>query len=217
MKKLFVLSLVVIMSICLSFANAFAGLFDKVIWNVRDVDIVIPAKAGTDKCPGGDPGEWEEIFTNTINVLMAKDLSISVSLECEVSTNNRVIEGTPVVSEALVEVLVRVLVDDVVAGPGEVIFVRRFQALVFKNPDDSVPEHVMVTANHTVTANSFNFIVEDVPPGTHDIVVESKIVACQINGDQCPMHPETKVSLGNGTVAVEAVKILKVTDSTPEL
>jgi hypothetical protein len=68
-----------------------------------------------------------------------------------------------------------------------------------------------------VTANSFNFILEDVPRGNHDITVEAKIIACQVNGDQCPMHPETTVFLGNGTVAVESVKILKDKDSIPEL
>jgi len=217
MKKIFMLSLVVIMSICLSFANTFAGPSGKVVWNVRDVDIVIPMKAATENCPDGDTGEWEEIFTNTIKAPKAKDLIISVSLECEVSTNSRVKPGTPVVSEALVEVLVQVLVGDVVAEPGEVIFARRFQALVFKNPDDSVPDLVMVTANHTVTANSFNFIVEDVPKGNHDITVEAKIIACQVIGDQCQMHPETTVSLGKGTVAVESVKILKEKDFIPEL
>lgn len=218
MKKIFMLSLVVIMSICLSFANAFAGPSGKVVWNIRDVDIVIPPKAATDNCPYGDTGEWEEIFTNTIKAPKAKGLIISVSLECEVSTNSRVKPETPAVSEALVEVLVRVLVGGVVAEPGEVIFARRFQALVFKNPDNSVPALVMVTANHTVTANSFNFIVEDVPSGNRDITVEAKIIACQVNdGDQCPIHPETTVSLGKGTVVVESVKILKGKDSIPEL
>jgi hypothetical protein len=184
-----------------------------VIWNIRDVEIVIPEKAGTDKCPGGDPGQWEEISTNEIRVPEAKDLSINVSLESEVSTNNRVKPDVPALSEALVEVKVRVLVDGVEADPGEVIFARRFQALVFKNAEMPRPEHIVVTANHMVSANSFTFVAEDVPRGTHDIVVETKIVACQVIGDECGMHPGTAVSLGNGTVTVECVEMIDDDDS----
>lgn len=206
MKKLFVLSLAVIMSISSGFANAFAESPDKVIWNIGDVKIP------------PDSNKWENISKNTIKVpkQKTKDLVINVSLECGITTNTRVVDDkSPHKSEATVEVMVRVFVGDIIAQPEKVTFARRFQALVNRKKLLTKEENI-ITFLDTMTANSFNFIAEGVPGGTHDILVQAKVSSIQ-DGLFCGGHPKTTVSIGKGLVAVESVKIIKDKKTVPEL
>jgi hypothetical protein len=201
MKKLFVLSLTIIIAICLSLANAFADECSKVIWNIDDDGIEISPEDG-----------WKDIFENNITIPPKpknKDLIINVSLECKLVTNTlstkKMSAIVPPLSEAEAEVMVHVLVDSDEAHPGEVTFARRFQALVHKVPDDHA--HTAVVVLDTITTNSFNFIAEDVKHGDRDIVVQAKVVSD--HDVECGGHDPTSVSIGKGSLIVECVKIIE--------
>jgi hypothetical protein len=77
-------------------------------------------------------------------------------------------------------------------------------------PEDS--EHNAVVVLYTTTANSFNFIAQDVPNGDLDIVVQAKVASEQIAGDQCQMHDQTGVSILKGSVIIECVKMIEDKD-----
>ena len=206
MKKLFILSLAVVVLFFLGSTNISAEPSGKLIWNVGDVKI------------SPDSDDWQNIFKNSIKITKqeTKDLIIDVSLECGITTNTRVVDDkSPHKSEATVEVLVRVYVDDEIAQPEKVTFAKRFQALVSKK-EPLTKEDNIVTFLDTKAANSFKFVMEDVPGGTHNIVVQAKVSFIQ-DGLFCGGHPKTNVSIGNGLVAVESVKMIKGMDTVPEL
>ena len=185
---IFVVTLACALFVCLSFANVPAKPAAKVVWNVGEVEMA--------------PGDWEDILVNTIKVPESATLIISVSLESEVKTNTLSMP-TPL-SEANAEIMVRVLVDDedFVASPGAVAFARRFQAIVH-NKTTPVPLHNAVVVLYTTAANSFDFVAQDLDHGTHDIVVQAKVVSQ--NMDQCPGHDPTGALIHKGSVIVERV------------
>ena len=175
------------------------------IWNVGDVEVT-------------QQDVWEDIFVNTIKIPPKPknmDIIIDVSLECKLGTNTlsaeKMSEIVSPLSEANVEVMVKVLVGDEEAQPGEVTFARRFQALVHKNPlDDADYAHTAVVVLDTMTANSFNFIAEDVAHGKNNIRIQAKVVAVQLKGEQCPGHNEypTAATIGKGSVIIECAKMI---------
>lgn len=189
---------------CFNLLNCFADDCSKVIWNVGAVNLT--------------SGDWQDISINHIKIppkRKGKDLIIDVSLESELKTNT--LSLMPPKSEAEVEVMVRVLVEGEIAQPDEVTFARRFQALIHNKPptpEDPPPAtaHNAVTVLYTTTANSFNFIAQDVPHGDLDIVVQAKAASEQITGKQCPMHDQTGVSILKGSVIIECVKMIEDKD-----
>jgi hypothetical protein len=204
MKKIFMLSFIIIILMCFNLLNCFADDCSKVIWNVGAVNLT--------------SGDWQDISINHIKIppkRKGKDLIIDVSLESELKTNT--LSLMPSKSEAEVEVMVRVLVEGEIAQPDEVTFARRFQALIHNKPPSSgdplATEHNAVVVLYTTTANSFNFIAQDVPNGGDlDIVVQAKVASEQITGDQCQMHDQTGVSILKGSVIIECVKMIEDKD-----
>jgi len=204
MKKIVLVGFIIIVSICFNLPNCFADECGKVIWNVGTVNLT--------------PGDWQDISINNIKIppkKKGKDLIIDVSLESELKTNT--LSLMPPKSEAEVEVMVRVLVEGEIAQPDEVTFARRFQALIHNKPPSSeepppATAHNAVSVLYTTTANSFNFIAEDVPHGDLDIVVQAKVASEQINGEHCPMHDQTGVSILKGSVIIECVKMIEDDD-----
>lgn len=198
MKKLFVVTLACTLFVCLSFVNAPAEPAAKVIWNVDPVPIT-------------SEDDWENILVDTINVPLSADLIISVSLECELKTNT--LSMTSPLSETDAEIMVRVLVDDddFIASPGEVAFARRFQGLVHnKPPSPDLPPpadpHNAVVVLYTTTASSFVFVAEDLDRGTHEIVVQAKVVL-EDDNPRCPGHDPTDALINKGSVIVERVNM----------
>jgi hypothetical protein len=61
----------------------------------------------------------------------------------------------------------------------------------------------------TMSANSFNFVVADLTPGNHIITVEAAIIA---NGAAEEGEFEAKAMIGQGSVTIELVRMVKAED-----
>jgi hypothetical protein len=175
---------------------------------------------------------WTPIMINTIKTANMKDLFIDVSLETGLTTNTKVMSKLLIrdIAEANALVKVRVYVDQYLALPGEVIFDRRKQALIAEFAGDLTncidqDGHVIITEDcvlpemlalilDTMAAHSFNFIATDVPQGLHTIKVEALI---DYDNDAQFLDPPyanmgTNAYIGNGSVTVESVRMIKGED-----
>jgi hypothetical protein len=143
-----------------------------------------------------DGGAWVTILETNIKPPGGKDLFIGVSAETEiVNVNINAATGAIASSSALGEILVRVLVDDVPATPGVVVFnalehlalTRLSTQLSSCTEVDVGPNAGKVTCTSTpglldeilldAMSNSFNFIMQDVGPGNHNIKVQAQFFA----------------------------------------
>ena len=232
MKKLFGLSLAVILTVFLAFGSALAA-SAKVTAKCGDLEGVVEANNG-----------WITVFTTNIHTPQDKELFIDVSMECGLTTNTKVMSKQLVraISEAEAMVEVRVLVDPVfddgtlqnsaaIASPGEIIFAKRYQALIAEFAGDisgalSIEDGVLVINEDliepemlalilkTMSANSFNFIAQNLDQGFHDIVVQAKLSYEQTGdkfvdslGELTEEDIATMAYLGNGSVTVECVRM----------
>ncbi|NWF77511.1 MAG: hypothetical protein HXY36_02790 [Chloroflexi bacterium] len=162
----------------------------------------------------GDMG-WTPILSNVIKMPNQKDLFIDVSLECGLYTKTLVKSKglVPDTSTAMALIKVRVWVDDDLAYPGEVTFNARTQTLTAKFAgmlvDDQLTEEELELILDTMSANSFNFILDDLPQGTHTVTVEAMIdteTLAQLG------VAEAWATIGNGSVTVEEVRMIKGED-----
>ncbi len=142
----------------------------------------------------------------------------------------------------------------ILAEPGKVTFARRYQALIAEfagslsipegmgwgdclipDPDDPnttiidpscLTEEMLALILDTMTANSFNFLVNDLDAGDHTVVVWADLGINQ-SGDQfvdsedelsdfAPSEIHTRAYLGNGSVTVESIRLVKGADITLE-
>jgi hypothetical protein len=79
----------------------------------------------------------------------------------------------------------------------------------------TVDEEELQLILQTMNANSFNFIVPDVTPGVHKVVVLAKIDLGGELTDAGKGKTEAKALIGNGSVTIELVRMIKsVTDET---
>jgi hypothetical protein len=185
--------------------------------------------------------DWTDIMENTIHTANGKDLFIDASLECGLYTETFVKSkgGNKDKSTADAMVMVRVLIDGDEANPvwpGEVVFAQRYQELeaefagilyedcITVTCDPLDPTNCTVTIDpdclgnetlrliqKTMSANSFNFIEENLSAGVHTVTVQAKIdtatSAQQGEADAWAM-------IGLGSVTIEEVRMIKGEDIT---
>ena len=148
---------------------------------------------------------WTPILDNTIKTGGQKDLFIDVSLECGLYTLTKVKSkgNEQDTSTANAVVKVRVWVDDELAYPGEVVFCSREQKLTAEFAGyldgDTVVNETLELILDTMTANSFNFIKDDLDSGEHEVVVEAMIDVSEAVADKT----EAMATIGNGSVTIE--------------
>jgi len=137
-------------------------------------------------------------------------------------------------STAHAKIDVRVLIDEGtaderVASPGWVVFNEREQTLSAKFMGIFTGECLEVDPlNHTVTinytclepeeldlildtmsANSFNFVIDQLTPGVHTISVQARIDA---NGAADAGEFDARATIGKGSVIIEVVRMIKGED-----
>jgi len=179
---------------------------------------------------------WTTILEQNIKTPNQKDLFIDVSLESGLYTktvvkSKRKYEGDPAwdTSTAHAKIDVRVLIDNGtrVASPGEVVFNYREQTLSAKFmgiftgeclevDNDTVtinytclePEELNLTLD-TMSANSFNFVIDDLTPGEHNISVQARI---DVNGSADEGEFVAMATIGRGSVIIEVVRMIKGED-----
>ena len=171
---------------------------------------------------------WTTILSNTIKTANQKDLFIDVSLETGLYTQTKVrSNGNKDTSSADATIKVQVLVDGVPAYPGDVVFDYRSQTLsatlggILENCTDSngdgdidlndctlAPEEIELILD-TMAAHSFNFIMDDLGPGEHAIEVQAMI---STSGSSGAGSASANATIGNGSVTVEEVRLIKGED-----
>jgi hypothetical protein len=158
---------------------------------------------------------WTPILSNVIKVPSQKDLFIDVSLECGLYTKTLVKSKglVPDTSMAMALIEVKVLVDGTEAYPGVVTFNARTQTLTAKFAgmmvDDVLTAEELELILDTMSANSFNFILDDLPQGTYTISVQAMIdtdTLAQLG------VAEAYATIGNGSVTVEEVRMIQGED-----
>ncbi len=151
-------------------------------------------------------GEWVPLLCNNIKTPKDKDLFITASLEAGLYTRTRTI-GSIDESEARANVEVRIKLDGEEVDPGEVIFANRIQTLIPGLTDAETMEFV----EHTVCANSFQWVAVDVGEGVHTICVEARVTTSG--------HADFSAAgaVGKGTMTVETVRLIKDEDVLVEL
>ncbi|MGA1840777.1 MAG: hypothetical protein ACMUIU_09150 [bacterium] len=241
MKKIFGVSIIIIIAISFCFVNAFAEPSAKVTANVGNIKQV-DAGAG-----------WVKIMENNIKTANAKDLFVDVSLECGLTTDtyvsSKVLDRAKAVAEAVV--YVKVEMDGVPILPGMmadpngppapekegVTFERREQTLiahfagdltgcidpntgyiVIDDPNCIAPEDLQLILD-TMSANSFNFIAPDVPVGSHTLSVYAQVVVVTSTETEVYATAEAwaHAYIGKGSVTVEEVRMIKDEDIAPEI
>ncbi len=134
-------------------------------------------------------------------------------------------------SRAKAEIRVRVVVDEGtnnqrIASPGSVVFNSREQTLSAKfmgiftgeclivdpithqvtiDYDCLQPEELDLILK-TLSANSFNFVIDQLSPGVHTVSVQAKIFA---NGDAQEGQYEAMAMVGKGSVVIEVVRMIQ--------
>jgi len=219
MKKTYLISLVIILTIAAT--NVLAEPSAKVTASVGTIRAFTLADG------------WTPILVNQIKTSENKDLFINVSLECGLTTNTQAMSRTlqRALSKASALVAVRVWVDQTLALPGEVTFANRKQTLIAEFAGDlsackNMQGQVIINEScvptlemlalilDTMAAHSFNYILSDVPAGTHTITVEA-MVDYSINGAQIADNPATNAYIGKGSVTIESVRMIKGEDVVP--
>ena len=167
-----------------------------------------------------DAGAWVTVLETTIKPPGGKDLFIGVSAQSEIiNVNNNASTGAITVSAAIGEILIRVLVDGKLATPGVIVlnaiehevFTRLSTQLSNCTEVDVGPNAGKVTCTSTpglletifldASANGFNFIMQDVGTGVHDIKVQAQFFAASTLGSTA------EAILGPRTVTVEQVAL----------
>jgi len=167
-----------------------------------------------------DAGAWVTVLETTIKPPGGKDLFIGVSAQSEIiNVNNNAATGAITVSAAIGEILIRVLVDGKLATPGVIVlnaiehevFTRLSTQLSNCTEVDVGPNAGKVTCTSTpglletifldASANGFNFIMQDVGTGVHDIKVQAQFFAASTLGSFA------EAILGPRTVTVEQVAL----------
>ena len=167
---------------------------------------------------------WDPVLSSTIKTANQKDLLIGVSLETGLYTQTLVKSsgGTKDTSNATAGIQIRVLVDGVQAAPGEVTYDKRSQTLsatlggYFANCTDEngdgitdvltecdlLPEEIELILN-TMAAHHFNFILANLAPGDHTIVVQAEIKS---NNTSQTGSSSAWATIGKGSLTVEEIR-----------
>jgi hypothetical protein len=210
MKKLVVIGLAVVLAVTLGAGLGLAG------------DNIPSAKTAM---YSGDV-EWASASSVTevldpvqIKTGEPKDLVISVSAECVLLTNSKLTGKTSEDSGA--SIMVTVLVDGEEADPGQVTFASRTVRIkgdlthpwagedCDADPTTEVQEpceHWIMLFMDTKTANTFNFIAQDVGSGVHNIEVVAQLDAYGVDDPDTPAS-DYAAMIGKATVVVEEVDL----------
>jgi hypothetical protein len=182
-----------------------------------------------------DPGDtgWVNILQTQIKTSSQKDLVFDVALQCGIVTDTTVKSsgGNQSTSSARANIAVRVLVDGLAAEPtesidanqasaGGVVYCDRIQTLAAKfaglncTADSTTgvvtctdPEELQLILR-TLSANAFNFAMDDVGVGLHSIVVQARARA-NVDFDDSGALAGAEAFAGAGSLLVEEVRLVK--------
>jgi hypothetical protein len=201
----------------------------KVTAKVGYINVLSEVVAGTNSTVNSDTG-WKNILANNLKTPNQKDAFVVVSLEVGLLTDTLVKSknGTADTSMATAGVEVRVLIDGNPMLPGKVVFGRRTQTLtatfqgiidgclaidpttggIVIDPNCVQPEQLGLILE-TMNANSFSFIVADLPAGVHTFQVQARINA---GASAQQGAARARGLIGNGSVTVESVRMIRNED-----
>ncbi len=224
MKKIIAIALAIVLVLALGVGGALAEQNPNASAKAtaQITDLYIDASAASTV---NDTFDWDAdgvlLLTQTIKTANMKDLFIDVSLLSGLytETNVKSKNAQKDTSGAGAAVIVAVFVDDVMVFPGyPVVFNARVQVLSATlqgiiesvDPDTGAltivdPEEIgLIIA--TMSANSFNFIVDDLSSGMHTVEVFAAVVAAA--GSQAG-SAKAKAAIGLGSVTMEEVRMVK--------
>ncbi len=204
MKRLILISVAVILMLTVGATVALAAGDEqipsaKAAYFTDDVKVVTYVD-GTDR-------DWVDILNTQIKTGEPKDMVIDVSAECALVTDVKL--GGTTGSEAKSKIVIRVLVDGVPALPGEVTFANRILRVegdLTHHLGDTILEiddHWFTIFQETSNANAFNFAIEDVGSGVHNIVVQAKLDTEEKAGSA---YSNAEGWIGNASVVVDVVQ-----------
>jgi hypothetical protein len=233
-KKLFFLILAVALVTAGAYGqsakNAIAGTNINIVGDSGGAAVVL---GYTGKTPVTN-GDWNTILKTGLHTSQQKDLLMGVSLECALYTDTTVTSKnmTSDTSTAAAGVEIQVLVDNTlaVAYPKTVTFCRRTQTLtatlegaianclsvdpvsggIILDPTCVQPEVIGLTLD-TMGAHHYNFALENVGVGYHNITVQARLTW---NTSVQTGSARALAALGAGIVTVEEVRLVKAASGT---
>lgn len=154
------------------------------------------------------------VMSQTIKTANQKDLFMDVSLECGLYTRTKSGKaGTVDTQTAKSGVYIEVYVDDALAYPGKVTFCEReqtltayLQGILDTSTLGVVADEYVELILKTMDANSFNFIMPDLPAGVHKVEVKAAI------GSTATANADAKATIGKGSVTIESVRMIQGED-----
>ena len=223
MKKVITIVLAVVLVAMIGATGVFAqenpNASAKATAQIAELEVV-SASAAEGEEVNWNSSDVAEILTQTIKTANDKDLFIDVSLLSGLYTETNVKSkgGNKDTSGAAGAVLVAVFVDGDMAFPGyPIVFEGRVQVLTatlggYFVDDVLTPEEIGLIIG-TLSANSFNFIVQDLDSGMHEVVVKA---ACVTGAFSQQGSAAAVAAIGLGSVTVEEVRMVKGEDAVPE-
>jgi len=220
MKKLIAIVLAVVLVAMIGATGVFAqenpNASAKATAQIAELEVV-SASAAEGEEVNWNSSDVAEILTQTIKTANDKDLFIDVSLLSGLYTETNVKSkgGNKDTSGAAGAVLVAVFVDGDMAFPGyPIVFEGRVQVLTatlggYFVDDVLTPEEIGLIIG-TLSANSFNFIVQDLDSGMHEVVVKA---ACVTGAFSQQGSAAAVAAIGLGSVTVEEVRMVKGEDA----
>lgn len=161
--------------------------------------------------------EEQTVLTASIHTGTPKDLVLSFTAECVLATFVKVKgTGAEETDTSQASLFVRVLVDGQEAVPGEVTLADRLMRLsaklgeaIITDPDTgelvSAGEEFISIYERTKECNGFNFFIQDVGSGNHQIEVMARIELDPSANEAVPYN--TDAFLGKRTLIVEEVDL----------
>jgi len=222
-KKIIALGLAILLLLSLGVGGAFAeqnpNASAKATAQIAEVHVISQTTVGT------NTSGWMLILDQTIKTANKKDLFIDASLLSALYTKTNVKSKGAVkdTSSALAVVWLKVMVDGTPAFPGAIVYNARYQQLsatlqgILALEEDELvitdPEEIELIIA-TMSANSFNFIVQDLNSGMHTVEVWAK---CSTDADSMEGDAKAIAVIGLGSVTVEEVRMVKDENAVPEV
>ena len=225
MKKVIAIVLAVVLVAMIGATGVFAqenpNASAKATAQIAELKVISESQTVSDDDPDWDTDlDWTlatNILTQTIKTANDKDLFIDVSLLSGLYTETNVKSkgGDKDTSAAVAAVLLKVEVDDQEAFPGWIVYNGRVQVLsatlqgILEDGEVVGYEEIGLIIG-TLSANSFNFIVDDLDAGMHTVEVSALCVT--FAGSQAG-SAKAKAVIGLGSVTVEEVRMIKGEDA----
>lgn len=168
---------------------------------------------------------WVPILRTSIKTSQQKDLVIGVSLETGLFTQTLVRSkgGNADTSTAEATVQIRVTVGNRTAEPGVVTYDKRYQELmasfggvlncadlnvdgVITFDECALTEEELELILDTMGAHAFNFVLDDLGAGTHEVVVEAMV---ETNASWQLGSASATGAVGKGSLTVEEVRLVR--------